>query len=114
MKYHADLAAIERKWMHTKRAVRGCMTGQLHVLKDLLDIHWIEYTVHAARRDMRHRRDTAAVYRQLGIEADLTKLEAGQQEYKGHRRVFDGATNVLKALTAPEDMTDKQLRKVAT
>jgi hypothetical protein len=63
---------------------------------------------------MRHCRDTAAVYRQLGIEADLTKLEAGQKEYTSHRRVFDGATNLLKALIAPEDMTDKQVKKVAT
>ena len=114
VKYHAELAAIERKWMHMKRAVRGFMTGQLQLLKDMLDIHWAEYTVVAARKDMRHCRDTAAVYRQLGIEADLTKLESGQQEYTSHRRVFDGATNLLKALTAPEDMTDKQLSKVAT
>jgi hypothetical protein len=54
------------------------------------------------------------VYRQLGIEADLTKLEAGQKEYTSHRRVFDGATNLLKALCAPEDMTEKQLKRVAT
>ena len=84
VKYHAELAAIERKWMHMKRSVRGFMTGQLHVLNDLLDIHWGEYTVHSARKDMRHCRDTTAVYRQLGIEAGLTKLEAGQKELRKH------------------------------
>ena len=83
-------------------------------MKDMIDIHWAEYTVMSARKDMRYCRDTAAVYRQLGIEADLTKLEGGQQEYKGHRRVFDGATNLLKATVAPEEMTDKQLNKVET
>lgn len=114
VKYHAELAAIERKWMHMKRSVRGFMTGQLQLLKDMLDIHWGEYTVIAARKDMRHCRDTAAVYWQLGIDADLTKLEAGQKEYTSHRRVFDGATNLLKALSAPEDMTEKQLQRVAT
>ena len=97
-----------------KRSVRGFMIGQLHVLNDLLDIHWDECTVHSARKDMRHCRDTAAVYRQLGIDADLTKLEAGQKKYTSHRRVFDGATNLMKVLIAPEHMTDKQVKKVVT
>ena len=114
VKYHAELAAIERKWMHMKRAVRGFMTGQLQLLKDMLDIQWSEYTVLNARSDMRHCRDTCAVYRQLGVEADLTKLEAGQKEYKGHRRVFGGATNVLKAVVMIEDMTEAQIKKVNT
>ena len=114
VKYHAELAAIERKWMHMKRSVRGFMTGQLQLLKDMIDIHWAEYTVHSARMDMRYCRDTSAVYRHLGVEADLTKLEGGQKEYKGHRRVFDGATNLLKAAVTPEEMTDKQLKTVAT
>ena len=90
------------------------MTGQLQLLKDMLDIQWSEYTVLNARSDMRHCRDTCAVYRQLGVEADLTKLEAGQKEYKGHRRVVDGATNVLKAAVMIEDMTEAQIKKVNT
>ena len=57
VKYHAKLAAIERKWMYIKRAVRGFMTGKLQVLKDMLDIHWSEYTVSNARSDMRHDDD---------------------------------------------------------
>ena len=113
VKYHAELAAIERKWMHMKRAVRGFMNGNLQNLKDLLDIHWQEYTVMSARKDMRHCRDTCAVYRDLGKEADLTQLEDGQKEYTSHRRVFDGATNMLKAAVRPEDMTEKQLMKVS-
>ena len=73
VKYHAELAAIERKWMHMKRAVRGFMTGSLPVLKDLLSLHWQEYTVLNARKDMRYCRDTCVVYRDLGKEADLRK-----------------------------------------
>jgi electron transfer flavoprotein alpha subunit len=98
--------------MHMKRAVRGFMTGQLQVLKDLLDIHWSEYTVTSARKDMRHCRDTCAVYTHLGEEADLTQLESGQREYKGHRRVFDGATNLITAAVAPESLTEKQMKAV--
>jgi hypothetical protein len=114
VKYHAELAAIERKWMHMKRSVRGFMTGQLQLLKDMLDMHWGEYTVLSARKDMRYCRDTCAVYRKLGEDADLTKLESGQIEYKSHRRVFDGATNLLKAEVAPEAMTVKQLKDLNT
>ena len=52
------------------------------------------------------------MYRHLGVEADLTQLEGGQKGYKGHKRVFDGATNLLKASVAPDDMTENQLKKV--
>jgi len=62
---------------------------------------------------MRHCRDTCAVYRDLGNEADLTELEEGRNEYTSHRRVFDGATNMLKAAVCPEGMTEKQFKKVS-
>jgi hypothetical protein len=113
VKYHAELAAIERKWMVMKRAVRGFNNGCLQTLKDNLENNWAAYTVDCARKDITHCRDTCAVYRQLGVEADLTKLEAGQKEYKSHRRVFDCATDMLKAEVAAADMTEKQLKKVS-
>ena len=114
VKYHAELAAIERKWMHMKRSVRGFCNGNLQPLKDLLDLHWSECTVYSARKDMRHCRDTCAVYRELGKEADLTQLEAGQKKYTSHRRVFDNAANVLKAIVQGSDLSEKQLKQVAT
>jgi hypothetical protein len=114
VKYHAELAAIERKWMHMKQSIRGFMNGSLPHLKDQLELNWSAYTVLSARKDMRHCRDTCAVYRELGLVADLTKLQSGQHEYKSHRRVFDGATNMLRSLVAPEGMTEKQAKKAAT
>ena len=85
------------------------MTGSLPMLKNLLSLDWQEYVVLSARKDMKYCRDTCAVYQDLGKEADLSKLEGGQKEYNSHRRVFDGATNLLKAEVRLVEMTEKQL-----
>ena len=50
VKYHAELAHIERKWMYLKRFVRPYLNGKLPKLESLLKSEWHKYTVHDARK----------------------------------------------------------------
>ena len=108
VKYHAELAAIERKWMHMKRMIRGYLNGSLPHLKDLIDLHWSEYSVSTCRKDSRHCRETCRVYRLIGEAPELAMLKDGQKMYKGHRRVFDAATGLLQAAVDPGSLSEKQ------
>lgn len=54
VKYHAELAAIERKWMYLKRMIRPYLDGKLKTLEELLRKHWAKFTVHDARKAARH------------------------------------------------------------
>ena len=91
VKYHAELAHIERKWMMLKRAIRTNLDGSLPVLKRLIKDAWPNYTVHDARKSARHCRATMRAYMKLG-GTDLDELREEELKMKGHRRVFDSVT----------------------
>jgi hypothetical protein len=98
VKYHAELAHIERKWMMLKRMVRSRLDGGLPRLKRLLADAWPNYGVADARKAARHCRETMRAYMKLGGD-DLDKLREEELKMKGHRRVFDGTVGrfILKA-----------------
>ena len=97
VKYHAELAAIERKWMWLKQRGRKYLDGKLATLKRLLWQCWKVFTVDDARKAMRHCRDTLRAYKLLAQqEVTLDGLKEEEIKMKGHRRVFDGADNLLK------------------
>ena len=104
VKYNAELAAIERKWMYLKQRIRGLLDGSIPTLRDLLAKHWQDYGVFCARKDSRHVRDTGSVYKAMGENPSLAALEVGQHEYKGHRRVFDTVTKLFKSILKSADM----------
>ena len=54
VKYHAELEAIERKWMYLKQRIRGLLDVSIPTLPDLLAEHWQDYGVLSARKDSRH------------------------------------------------------------
>ena len=98
VKYHAELAHNERKWMMVKRAIRGKLDGKLPTLRRLLKDAWGGYTVDDARKAARHCRATMRAYMRLG-GTDLEDMRAEELKMKGHRRVFDSVTGnfILKA-----------------
>ena len=113
VKYHAELAAIERKWMYLKQRIRGLLNGSIPTLRDLLAEHWQDYGVLSARKDSRHVRDTGSVYKAMGENPSLAALEVGQHEYKGHRRVFDSVTKLFKSILKSADMQLADLLEAA-
>ena len=88
VKYHAELAHVERKWMLLKRAIRSKLDGTLPTLKRLLRDAWPRYTVGDARKAARHCRVSMKAYMVLG-NTDLDTLREEELKMKGHRRVFD-------------------------
>ena len=65
----------------------------------LVLVNWAykNYTVHDARRNARHCRETMKAYIAIGNKNDvfLDEVTALEKKYKSHRRVFDGVTNQL-------------------
>ena len=97
VKYHAELAPIERKWMFLKQRIRRELNGKLCHLIDLVHREFTRYTVVDAQKACRHCRDTMAAYMALGQqEATLASLRDEEKKMKGHRRVFDSCDNMLK------------------
>lgn len=94
VKYHAELAHIERKWMMVKRAIRPKLDGSLPTLKRLLKDAWGGYTVNDARKAARHCRATMRAYMKLG-GTDLEDMRSEELKMKGHRRVFDSVTGLF-------------------
>lgn len=100
VKYHAELAPIERFWMWLKQKIRNYLDGTLPKLKHLIDQYYGQYTVFDARRAARHCRETLQAYEMLaqaGADMDLTDLHKQEEKvYASHRRVFDTLTDTLK------------------
>ena len=113
VKYHAELAAIERKWMYLKQQIRGLLDGSIPTLRGLLAEYWPRYGVLSCRKDCRHVRETGEVYKQMGSNPNLAALEVGQHEYKGHRRVFDSVLGMFRAEYAANKMTLESLLQAA-
>ena len=97
VKYHAELAHIERKWMHIKRLVCAELDGKYGKLEALLRKAWPKYTVHDARMSARHCRETMRAYEALGDAASLELLQEEEKKQKSHRCVVDSADGLLKA-----------------
>jgi len=110
VKYHAELAWIERKWMELKRRIRRRLNGKLPTLRNLVLEAMSAYSVADARKAARHCRDTMNAYREIGSDpASLTKLRESEIKMKGHRRVFDASDGLLKLqsgmqLTVPQQI----------
>ena len=97
VKYHAELAWIERKWMELKRRIRRRLNGKLATLKSLLISEFSEYSIQDARKAARHCRETMRAYQISGADpASLQRLKLEEVQMKGHRRVFDAADGLLK------------------
>ena len=113
VKYHAELAHIERKWMMLKRAIRQKLDGKLPTLKRLLKDAWPEYTVHDARKAARHCRDTMRAYMKLG-GTDLEDMRAEELKMKGHRRVFDSVTDMFILQSGVRLTVEKRINALRT
>ena len=110
VKYHAELAHIERKWMRLKQRIRPKLDGKLGKLRKLLEQFWPKYEVHEARRAARHCRETMRAYVELGDAATLDQLQDAQKKQKAHRKVIDSADGILK-LKANLVMTEEDRGK---
>lgn len=113
VKFHAELAHIERFWMWVKGKIRGHLTGKLAKLKSEIWRVYGQYTVLDARKAARHCRETATAYRRLEAQTDLGLCDLDAEEtkvYTTHRRVFDANTATLM-LAADMPMTDKDVQK---
>jgi len=111
VKYHAELAHIERKWMYLKRFIRPYLDGKLTTLDKLLRKYWSHYTVHDARKAGRYCRTTMQAYRTLGDSASLDTLREEEQKQKSHRCEVNSETGKL-IQKANMPMTE-QMRKQA-
>ena len=109
VKYHAELAAIEMKWMKLKQRIRKFLDGKLSTLKNLVTDAYCSFTVHDARKACRHCRETMRAYQTLGASpATLENLKAEEIKLKSHRRVIDCQSSSLK-LKANMTVTMKEL-----
>jgi hypothetical protein len=108
VKYHAELAYIERLWMWEKQQIRPHLNGTLPKLTKLLHKAHCAYRLSDAWKAARHCRDTMHAYQHLAEhQLSLSDLDAAEQEYKSHRCVVDSVDGMLKqrskiALTAHE------------
>lgn len=112
VKYHAELAHIERKWMYLKRFIRPYLNGKLGTLDMLLRKHWANYTVHDARKSARHCRTTMAAYMVLKDSASLDSLREEEQKQKSHRCEVVAETGML-VLKANLPTTDAMKKRAA-
>ena len=110
MKYHAELAHIERKWMRLKQRIRPKLDGKFGTLQRLLEQNWPLYNVHEARRAAQHCRETMRTYVELGDTAALDQLQEEKKKQKAHRKVIDSADGILK-LKANLVMTEEDRGK---
>ena len=97
VKYHAELANIERKWMHLKRRIRLDLKGEIGHLEVLLRKEWHGFTVHDARKAARHCRNTMRACQVLGDSVSLEILQEELKRQKSHRKVMDVGDGILKA-----------------
>ena len=98
VKFHAELAHIERFWMWLKQKIRGRLTGKLAKLRTEIWKEYGTYTVLDSRKAARHCRETMEAYRRLAEHNDLglDDLDTEQKKvYSTHRRVFESNTAAL-------------------
>ena len=100
VKYHAELAHIERFWMWLKGKIRGRLNGKLAKLKQEIWKEYGNYTVLGSRKAARHCRETMEAYRRLAEQDGLGLCDLDNEAkkvtvYSTHRRVFDSNTDTL-------------------
>ena len=98
VKYHAELAHIERFWMWLKGKIRGRLNGKLAKLKVEIWKEYGNYTVLDSRKAARHCRETMEAYRRLAEQDGLGLCDLDNEAkkvYSTHRRVFDSNTDTL-------------------
>ncbi len=111
VKYHAEFAWIELKWMEVKRRIRKMLDGRLATLKHLVCTALAAYTVTDARKAARHCRDTMEAYATIGSDpASLQQLRAEELKMKGHRRVFDSSDGLLKLKSGIQLTVQQQIQ----
>ena len=123
VKYHADLAHVERMWMFVKAEIRPYLTGvypacaecrctgwalwalqlTIRVLagaykecKRLVQEAYCKYSVHSARRNARHCRELMRAYLHIAThtnETSMASLSALAHEYKSHRFCMHACIN---------------------
>ncbi len=97
VKYHAELAWIERVWMWEKQLIRPRLDGTLPTISKLLKAAHCSYTLHDCWKAARHCRDTMRAYSTLAErDMSLDGLNAIQNQYKSHRCAIDGSDGILK------------------
>ena len=106
VKYHAELAHVERKWMWLKNKIRPELNAKMPKLQELLKQAWSLYTIENARKDARHCRGSMAAYRTLHEKAaaegetgevQMSGLKAAETvEYNSHRCVFASNDTLLR------------------
>ena len=91
-----------------------CFVGKWDDLLVLVNKAYKDYTVHDARRNARHCRDTMRAYMVIGNKEDmcLNEVTAMEKQYKSHRRVFDSVTNEI-LLAADMPRTAQQIKIAA-
>jgi hypothetical protein len=67
VKYHAELAWVERKWMMIKRKIRPKLNGRMPRLKELLEKHWASFTLEDGRKAARHCRESIVQHEGVSI-----------------------------------------------
>ena len=90
------------------------VVGTWETLLRLVKEAYKQYSVHDARRNARHCRDTMRAYDIIGNKEDmeLDEVTALEKKYKGHRRVFDSVTNQLM-LVADMPRSAQQIKQAA-
>ena len=112
VKYHAELAWIERVWMWEKQLVRPRLDGSLPTLTKLLQKAHTSYNLTDCWKAARHCRDTMHAYEILKDKnLSVDEVTQQQKEYKGHRCAIDSADGVLK-LKANLEQTDSQKKQI--
>lgn len=113
VKYHAELAWVERKWMHVKRLIRPRLNGKLPRLKELLQKHWGTFTIVDSWKAARHCRDSMRAYGAI-TDADLDTIREEELKMKGHRRVFDGSAGKYTLQAQMVQTADQKLMTIRT
>ena len=112
VKYHAECAWIERKWMRLKELVLPHLDGTLPKLHKLLKKHWKKFAISDAWKAARHCRETIRAYRILGNDVEMDGLEAARKVQKSHRKAIDSADGLLKEM-AQLSLKEKEKRAAA-
>ena len=92
----------------------SCFVGKWEDLLVLVAKAYKDYSVHDARRNARHCRDTMRAYLAIGNKEDLclSEVTAIEKKYKSHRRVFDSVTHEIM-LVADMPRTAQQIKIAA-
>jgi hypothetical protein len=113
VKYHAEMAWIERKWCSIKNNIRGDLNGTLPRLRDRLRWAFPLFRLEDAHKAARHCRETMAAYRSLSSETALAELAEAEKKQRCHRKEVELINNKLRFKSSFE-LSEKQLAAIAS